>query len=607
LAEEQVERRLAAIMAVDVVGYSRLMEVNEEGTLGALRQHRREFFEPTVAKHGGRIFKVMGDGFLVEFGSVINAARCAVEIQTGMHDRNAGIPEDRQVKFRIGINVGDIIVEGDDFYGDGVNLASRLEALAGPGGIACSAMVRHQIGNKLEIEFVDHGEKTVKNLTQPVHVYFINFGSPTGASSAAATPGHDGQLADPLYIGSLASVGQGLLPKRLMATPTQRSIAVLPFVNMGGDAEQESFTDGLTEDIITDLSNVPDFFVIARNSTFAYKGKPTDVRQIARDLGVKYVLEGSARRSDKRLRVNVQLVNAGEGGNHVWAERFDREIADIFEVQDEVTRRVVEAISGKIGANNISVRSRPSNLDAYDLCVRSRDKWSRSKSDASEATSALERAVALDPNYCEAHSNLALSLLLNWMTWGGPQIPDRGNALMHAQRAVDIDPNDSGALSVLGYIHLYERNWDEAKSLFDAAIRLNPNNADAVAWMAELHVYLGQPQEALSACAEALRLNPRPPHWYFWLLGIAQIAAGRYEEAVATLSREETYGTASREALIPALALAGRVPEAREEARLFLAGNPDWRIGESAANSPFRSMSAAQPLIDGWRLAGMPD
>jgi TolB-like protein/class 3 adenylate cyclase/Flp pilus assembly protein TadD len=604
LAEEQVERRLAAIMAVDVVGYSRLMEANEERTLGALRQHRREFFEPTVAKHGGRIFKVMGDGFLIEFGSVLNAARCAVEIQTGMHDRNAGIPDDRQIKFRIGINIGDIIVEGDDFYGDGVNLAARLEALAGPGGIACSAVVRQQIGNKLEIEFIDQGEKTVKNLAQPVHVYFINLGSPTDASPARAVLGHEGPSTDPLYLGTLASVGQSL-PEKLMAAPAKRSIAVLPFVNMSGDAEQEFFTDGLTEDIITDLSNVPGFFVIARNSTFAYKGKPTDVRQIARDLGVKYVLEGSARRSDKRLRVNVQLINAAEGGNHVWAERFDREIADIFEVQDEVTRRVVEVISGKIGANAISPRSRPSNLEAYDLCVRSRDKWSMSKSGYNEATSALERAVTLEPNYCEAHSNLALSLLVGWITWGGPQIPDRGRALMHAQRAVEIDPNDSGARSVLGYIQLYERNWDEARSHFDAAVRLNPNNADAVAWMAELHTYLGQPQDALTACAMAIRLNPRPPHWYFWLLGIAQIAAGHYEEAITTLSREETYGTGSREALILALALAGRVPEAREEARLFLAGNPTWRIGDQPPC--FRDISTSQLFNDGWRLAGLPD
>src|SRR5262249_30888673 len=255
LAEEQIERRLAAIFPADVVGYSRLMEANEERTLGALRQHRREFLDPTVAKHRGRIFKVMGDGFLVEFGSVLNAARCAVEIQTGMHDRNVGVPDDRQIKFRIGINVGDIIVDGDDFYGDGVNLASRLEALAEPGGIACSAVVRQQIGNKLEIEFVDQGEKAVKNIAQPVHVYFINLGHTTTAGDEEARP-------QPLYLGRLASVGQHLPENR--SAPAKRSIAVLPFINMSGDAEQEFFTDGLTEDIITDLSNVVGFFVIAR-------------------------------------------------------------------------------------------------------------------------------------------------------------------------------------------------------------------------------------------------------------------------------------------------------------------------------------------------------
>jgi TolB-like protein/class 3 adenylate cyclase len=600
MSEEQVERRLAAIMAADVVGYSRLMEANEERTLGVLRQHRREFFDPTVAKHGGRIFKVMGDGFLVEFGSVLNAARCAVEIQTGMHGRNAGVPEDRQIKFRIGINVGDIIVEGDDFYGDGVNLASRLEALAGPGGIACSAVVRQQIGNRLEIEFIDQGEKTVKNLAQPVHVYLINLRSPTAASPGAATAGDE-----PLYRATLASVGQSL-PETLMAAPAKRSIAVLPFVNMSGDAEQEFFTDGLTEDIITDLSNVPGFFVIARNSTFAYKGKPADVRQIARDLGVNYILEGSARRSAKRLRVNVQLINAAEGGNHVWAERFDREIADIFDVQDQVTRRVVESISGKIGANDISARSRPANLEAYDLCIRSRNKIDTSKSDNSKARSDLERALALEPNYCEAHSNLALSLLFGWMIWGEPQIPHRGAAVMHAQRAVKIDPSDSRARAILAYIQLHERNWDEAKSHFDAAIRLNPNDANAVAWMADFYVFLGKPQDALAACIEALRLNPHPPHWYFWIMGMAQLVAGHYEEAVATMSRDETYGTGSRVHLITSLALAGRVPEAREEARLLLAGNPGWTISE-AANFPFKDMSIQQPFIDGWRLAGLPE
>jgi adenylate cyclase len=260
MGEEQVERRLAAILAADVVGYSRLMEANEERTLVTLRQHRREFFDPTVVKHGGRIFKVMGDGFLVEFGSVISAARCAVEIQRGMVERNTGVPEDRHIKFRIGINLGDIIVDGDDFYGDGVNMAARLEGLAGPGGIACSAVVRDQVCNKLELEFLDQGEKTVKNIAQPVHVYFVNLGAPANDSLKTAA---------------------GAQPRPRTDKP---SVAILPFANMSNDPEQEFFSDGITEDIITDLSNVSGLFVLGRNTVFTYKGKAVNLDVISKDV-----------------------------------------------------------------------------------------------------------------------------------------------------------------------------------------------------------------------------------------------------------------------------------------------------------------------------------
>ena len=452
MTETRAQRRLAAILAADVVGYSRLVGADEVGTLAALRDLWTARFNPAVTAHRGRIVKMMGDGALVEFPSAVDAAECAIAIQRAVVGYNNSRPEREPIELRIGINLGDIVIDGDDIFGDGVNVAARLEGQAPNAGVLISDVVHSQIKGKVAAVFVDAGELQLKNIATPVRGW---------RWSGENTP-----MASPVKAPASAN--------------DKPSIAVLPFVNMSGDAEQEFFTDGLTEDIITDLSNVPGFFVIARNSTFAYKGKPTDVRQIARDLGVKYILEGSARRSDKRLRVNVQLINAAEGGNHVWAERFDRQIADIFDVQDEVTRRVVEAISGKLGTNNIPARSRPSNLEAYDLCVRSRYKWSVSKSDNREARSALERAVALDPNYCEAHSNLAVSLLFGWITWGEPQIPDRGNALMHAQLAVEIDPNDSGARSALAFVQLYERNWDEAKSQFDAAIRLNPNNADAV-------------------------------------------------------------------------------------------------------------------------------
>ncbi|ESY65262.1 MULTISPECIES: adenylate/guanylate cyclase domain-containing protein [Mesorhizobium] len=584
-------RKIAAILVSDVVGYSRLAGADEDRILARLRALRSDLIDPTIAVHRGRVVKRTGDGSLVEFSSVVEAVRCAIEVQYAMLERNAGVPDDRRIEFRIGIHLGDVVQERDgDLMGDGVNIAARLEGICEPGNICLSEQAYWQVKSRLDIAINDHGAVRLKNITEPVRVYSLQIGVPTKAKPAAPT--------EPLV---LEKFSQPLAP------PDKPSIAVLPFINMSGDSEQEFFTDGLTEDIITDLSNVSGFFVIARNSTFAYKGKPTDVRQIARDLGVKYVLEGSARRSNKRLRVNVQLINAGEGGNHVWAERFDREIADIFDVQDEVTRRVVEAISGKLGEKKLVARSRPSNLEAYDLCVRSRGKCNNSRSDNSEACADLERAIQIDPNYCEAHSNLAISLLFGWIVWGEPQEPGRAKALIHAQRAVEIDSDDSQARRILGCVQLYERNWDEAKFQFDAAVRLNPNNADAVAWMGELQIYLGDPQAALIACGAALRINPRPPGWYFWIVGIAQISAGYYEEAVVTLSREDTYGTGSREHLVPALALAGRVPEAQEEARLFLAGNPNWKLSDLVANSPFKSPSDAQPFVDGWRLAGLRD
>ncbi len=415
-----------------------------------------------------------------------------------------------------------------------------------------------------------------------------------------------GLRVDPLYLTALASLGQSEQAKSI-PPPAAGSIAVLPFVNMSGDLEHESFTDGLTEDIITDLSNAPGFFVIARNSTFAYKGKPTDVRQIAHDLGVKYILEGSARRSEKRLRINVQLINAADGGNHIWAERFDRDLADIFEVQDEVARRVVEAITGKLNVSAIVGRYRPSNLEAYDLCVKSRGQWRLSKSANIEARSNLERAIVLDPNYCEAHWSLAYSLIMGWLIWGEPQEPRRPHALEKAQRAVEIDSNDSDAHRVLGLILLYERHWEEAEIHYKEAIRINPNNADALVAIVDLQSLTARPQEGLQSAAKALRLNPRPPGRYYWVLGYAQVVAGQYENAVATLSREETYGTASRDILVAALAFLGRTSEAKAEAKLLLASNPNWRISEFVANEPYKNPADAKVWIEPFRLAGLPE
>jgi adenylate cyclase len=594
MTEKRLQRRLAAILAADVVGFSRLMERDEAGTLAALKSRRQAVLSPVVAQHSGRVVKLMGDGVLVEFASAVDAVQCAVELQKGFTAANEGIPEALHIVLRIGVNLGDVIVEGSDLFGDGVNIAARLEALAEPGGINVSAIVHDQVTSKLSLAFGDLGEHTLKNIVKPVRVYCVE------------THGDRGLRAAPLYLSALASLGTSV-PAKLITPPAKASIAVLPFLNMSGDPEQEYFTDGLTEDIITDLSNVPGFFVIARNSTFAYKGKPTDVRQIAHDLGVKYILEGSARRSAQRLRITAQLIDAAEGGNHVWAERFDRDFADIFAVQDEVTRRVVQAITGKLSAVPAVERYRPSSLEAYDLCVRSRNLWSLSKALNREAHTLLIRAVALDPKYAEAHWQLALAQLFAWIHHGENEEPNRRDALISAERAVDLDPNDSCARWVLGYVLFHERRWDEANAHFEASMHMNPNDADAMAIFSDFKLRVGIPEEALEFVTKALRLNPHPPGWYYWILGDAQVANGQYEYAVATLRREETYRTGSRRILAAALALSGRVEEAREEAKFFLADNPHFRVANWIRIIPVKDQKDAQFWFDAYLLAGLPE
>ncbi len=444
MPEDNVERRLAAILAADVVGYSRLMEVNEERTMAALKHHRREFFDPTMAKHGGRIFKVMGDGFLVEFGSVLNAARCAVEIQRGMPGRNEGVPEDRHIRFRIGINVGDLIVDGDDFYGDGVNMASRLEALAPLGGISCSAAVRTQIGNKLEMEFLDQGEKTVKNIAQPVHVYFINMTAPVVGPAPAV-------VAD------------------------KPSVAVLPFSNMSNDPEQEFFSDGITEDIITDLSNVSGLFVLGRNTVFAYKGKSVNLMQTARELGVSYLLEGSVRKAGQKVRINAQLIEGATGG-HVWAARYDRDLTDIFEVQDEITQTIVAQLKVKLLPEEIqAITQAPTdNIEAYTWYLRGRELFRRStKPNLLLARQMFARAIDLDPAYARAYAGLADCDSFLFLQYS-EDVPIDG-ILANCAKALSFDPKLAEARASRGLAMSLNQRFAEAEAEFELAIASNPN------------------------------------------------------------------------------------------------------------------------------------
>ena len=403
-----------------------------------------------------------------------------------------------------------------------------------------------------------------------------------------------------------AARSQGSWIEQELAAGATHSIAVLPFANLSNDPEHEFFADGLTEDLITDLSQAADLFVIARNSSFAYKGKSVDVRTIARDLGVRFLLEGSARRSGDRLRINVQLVDA-VAGRQVWAERFDRDLGDVFALQDEVAARIMEALLGRLIRGPEHERKRASSLEAYDLCVRGRWLVLQSPEGTREARLLFERAIGIDPGFSEAHRWLALSYDITRTYAGEPEQPNRELALAAAQKAVDLDPNDAAAHAVLGAILVSFRRWDEAKAEFATALKLDPNNADSWALLSELFVLEGRPGEAIDAIRKAIRLNPHPPGWYHWFLGQAQYLNGEYEQAVRTLRHEATYRTESRRTLAASLAQLGQIDEARREANFFMASRPNFTIRHWKYSVPFANVSAGEHFVEGYRKAGLPD
>ncbi|MBY3380690.1 adenylate/guanylate cyclase domain-containing protein [Rhizobium laguerreae] len=567
MTDQSIQRRLAAIVVADVVGYTRLMEADEVATLANLRELRSGVIEPAVMRHKGRIFKVMGDGFLIEFGSAVDAVAAALEMQRATTAVEAS--GDRRLLLRIGVNLGDVIDDGSDILGDGVNVAARLETQAAPGGICISAKVHGEIVGKIGDRFFDAGERYLKNLTRPVRVW---------------------HWPDAL---------QSTLP-----LPECPSIAVLPFTNMSGDEADAPFVDGLTEDLITDLSRTAGLFVIARNSVYCYKGKPVDVRLVAQELGVRYVLEGSARRAMGRVRINAQLIDA-LGGQHLWADRFDRTVEDVFELQDEVNAKIVEALVGRLTIPK--QRNRPKNLEAYDLCVRARLLTEESPQTEREAYMLLQRAVKLEPSYAEALGLLAYNRWLAWTHFGEPEDPNRRMAVTFAQKAVDLDPNDAGCRYVLGTILAYERRWEESEVAFAKALELDPNHADTWAAMSDMSVLDGRVADGLAQIEKALRLNPHPTCWYLCHLGQAQYAARDYEAAAATLRREDTYRTNSRKFLAATLAQLGHLEEARREAELFLIAHPHFTIGHWLSSQPLRDASVRDHFVSGFRKAGLPE
>jgi TolB-like protein/class 3 adenylate cyclase/Flp pilus assembly protein TadD len=514
VSEERVERRLAAILAADVAGYSRLMGTDEAGTLSRLRAHRRELIDPNIAEHKGRIVKTTGDGMLVEFPSVVEAVSCAAEVQRGMAKRNADIPFEQRIEFRIGIHQGDIIVEDGDIFGDGVNLAARLEGLAEPGGICVSARVRSDATGKVDVAFDDLGDQQVKNIARPVHVFSIRLGS--GAVSAPAPP--------PL------------------ALPGKPSIAVLPFQNMSGDAEQEYFADGMVEEIITALSRIRWLFVIARNSTFTYKGQAVDVKRVGRELGVRYVLEGSVRKGGNRVRITAQLIEA-ETGAHLWADRFDGSLADVFDLQDQVATGVAGVIEPTLQAAEIRRSSeRPkSDLTAYDLYLRALSAiTSGEKKGYIEALDLLGRAIERDSHYGPSLASAALCHTALYVSgWTHDPDASRREGVELAHQALHYGGDDAGTLGRAAYAlgHLGE-DIDAAIALIDQSLQINPSFAYGWQRSGWLRLWAGQPDLAIDHFETALRLNPRDPAPATLMgIGVGHFFARRLEDARAMLLR----------------------------------------------------------------------
>ncbi len=488
MSEEGVERKLTTILAADVVGYSRLMAADESGTLAQLKTQRKELIEPKTAEYHGRVVKLMGDGTLMEFGSVVDAVNFAVDLQRAMAGRNADVPEDRRITYRIGINIGDIIVEGDDIYGDGVNIAARLEGLAEPGGICVARNVYNQAKTKVEASFEDLGEKEVKNIPEPLRVYRVATERlPSAATSPATKP---------------------------LPLPDKPSIAVLPFTNMSGDPEQEYFSDGITEDIITELSRFRSLFVIARNSSFHYKGQSPKVQDVGRELGVAYVVEGSVRKAGNRVRITAQVVEAASG-NHLWAERYDRDLEDIFALQDEMTQTIVGAVEPELSAaeRERAVRKPPESLDAWETYQRGLwYLWGFTKDGLAEAQRILRRAQELDPGFATAYAFESyahyLDVMLGFTEAPGESLEAASTA---AKQALALDDKDPVAYFALGRVYMLQGKHDASIAELETAIALSPSFAQAHLGIGAALILSGRLEEAAEALDKAIRLSPRDP------------------------------------------------------------------------------------------------
>jgi adenylate cyclase len=580
-------RKLAAILVSDVVGFSRLAGADEERLLARLRALRSDLIDPTVAIHKGRVVKRTGDGAIVEFRSVVDAVRCAIEIQNAMVERNAGVPEDRRIVFRIGVHVGDVVEESDgDLMGDGVNIAARLEGVCAPGAICLSEAAYWQVKSRLELAVTDQGETKLKNIVEPIRTYSLSVGAPATSKTVA--------------------------PAASKAADEKPSIAALPFQNMSGDAEQEYFVDGLVEDIITGLSRIKSLVVIARNSSFVYKGKAVDVRQVGRELGARYVLEGSVRKAGNRLRITVQVIET-ETGAHLWADRFDGALDDVFDLQDQITDKVVGVVEPSVQRSEIerARRKRPESLDAYDLCLRALPHMSHIEPKGAQiAAGFLEEALKLEPDYPLAHAILAWSRQVLFLQ-GGLDPANKTAALAHARSAIGTRVDDATALTFGAFV-TGQLGGDHATALtaIGRALSLNPSCAAAHYIAGTLNVAVGNHAAAIMHADRALRLSPFDPlAWNTPLThGAVAFAQGRYSDAATGYAKAVEMNPAA--AILhyftsAALALAGRIEEGKATAAEALQINPKLRVRmlfEAGLPRPI-----AEKVAEGMRLLDLPE
>ena len=591
MAEQRVQRRLAAILAADVVGYSRLMGVDETGTLERLKALRRDIFDPAISAHSGRMVKLMGDGALVEFASAVDAVTCAIEIQRSIREHGIDVAEDERIQFRIGINVGDIIVEGDDIYGDGVNVAARIEGLAEPGGIYISRAAAEHVRDKVPFQIENRGEQIVKNIARPIEVFcvLIDDGKATGISAEDSA-----------------------IRPQPPTVPDKSSIAVLAFNNMSDDAEQEYFSDGISEDIITDLSKLSELHVIARNSSFVYKDRAVSIPDVARELGVRYVLEGSVRKAGNRVRVTAQLIDSTTGG-HTWADRFDRDLTDIFAVQDELTREIVSALKVELtndDQDRLSHR-RTVDVEAYNLFLRGREQtWLHTRSGNLQARELLGGAIAIDSGYAAAHARIAFSHVNDYVNgWADDPEHSLQTGLRIARQAVEMDDEESQARFAMSVACLWSRDLDQALVESLRCLELEPNSAEGHLATAHAQIFSGDATAAVETMDAYMRLDPHFPDIVLQFLAEAQISLGQFElarEALEHRIRRNPESETAHTLLASCLGNLGRLDEGRAAWARTLELNPDFTIERRRRILPFKNPADFERRLEGLRKIGAP-